>query len=185
MEYLYYLLAVLILGLVCMVSLRLAAQKSFKQKLSSGGKVNRLAQPSTRPVPTPWGWANHRERNGTAQAGFSDAMQSVTNRLMREKKLLQTRSTNPRVSGSVRALLEDRYGRVDKGGIPYEKVKKPLLRDPNQPYDQMDDFGGREAERIRARLNRLKAMNQENLPQAKREKTRYVDIKDIKQPWGW
>ena len=185
MEYLLYILAILLLGLLCLACIRFASQSTFRKPGVTKRKVDRLAQPAARPVPTPWGWANHRERNGAAATPLSQAMQDFTSRLMREKKLASTRSLNPRLNGSMRALLEDRYARVDRSAVKYEKVKRPLLRDPSQPHDQMDNFGTREAERIRARLQHIKSMNQDALPDSRAKRVRYVEIKDIKKPWGW
>jgi hypothetical protein len=123
-----------------------------------------------------------------SQAGLTDAMLELTDRLVREKQLVETRSTNPRTSGSVRALLEDRYGRVNKDSmdtIEYYPVKRPLLRDPSQPHDQMDNFGSNEAERIRNKLKRVVAMRSNPAEASGRDELRYVEIKDVKQPWGW
>jgi len=115
-------------------------------------------------------------------------MQSLTERLLREKDLVSSPSADPRISGSIRALLEDRYGRVDRQSmaeIEYQKVKPPRLRDPSEPHDQMDNFGTSEAERIRQKLKLLNAMN--GVPAAVEEpkELRYVDLKDVKRPWGW
>jgi len=115
-------------------------------------------------------------------------MQLLTDRLLKEKDLVSRASADPRISGSIRALLEDRYGRVNRQSmaeIEYQKVKPPRLRDPSEPHDQMDNFGTREAERIRQKLKLLTAMN--GVPAAAEEakELRYVELKDIKRPWGW
>jgi len=141
-------------------------------------------------VRTPWGWPRHEERNrvGASSRNLSDRMQLLTDRLLKEKDLVSRASADPRISGSIRALLEDRYGRVNRQSmaeIEYQKVKPPRLRDPSEPHDQMDNFGTREAERIRQKLKLLTAMN--GVPAAAEEakELRYVELKDIKRPWGW
>lgn len=218
MDYLYYILAVLIVGLLCIVFVLLFTRSSHKQqillspaekrrampaavmpgrKLPGKNHLNRKVQAQSsvlerelRPVPTPWGWPNHPAFNGdqTRQTGLTDVMISLTDHLVRQKKLAETQSTSPRTSGSIRALLEDRYGPVNKhtmGSIEYQPVKRPLLRDPSEPHDQMDNFGSGEAERIRAKFKRVVSMQSSPASAAGSNKLRYVEVKFVKQPWGW
>ncbi len=115
-------------------------------------------------------------------------MQSFVNRLVRQRELVSSPSNNPRISGSVRALLEDRYGRINKDGmesIEYSKVKRPLLRDPSEFYDQMDDFDSRESERIQLKIMNVVSMSSHEGFPPRNPDFRYVAIKDVKQPWGW
>jgi hypothetical protein len=220
LNYLSYMLAVLLMGLVCLVAIRLYFKNPTKRP-AANGEETRLAvlarkllgrkladrQPlfsksKTNPtvldrqlsmVRTPWGWPNHQAYNGQPRNDdMSGALKKLTNRLVREKQLAGTDSGNPRLSNSIRALLEDRYGPVHRDAmtsVEYSRVKRLLLRDPNAPHDQMDNFGAQEAERIRAKLKRLKALkatqSDENKREETGEETRYVAIKDIKQPWGW
>lgn len=217
LEYLFYILAVLVIGLICLVTIRFNFKVETNQppsrfpflrrpRADAGNETTRgEAVPAsahsaraTKPaldrallhVRTPWGWPMHEERNrvGEPRRGLSARVQSFTDRLLREKDLVSSPSGDPRISGSIRALLEDRYGRVNRQSmaeIEYQKVKPPRLRDPSEPHDQMDNFGTREAERIRQKLKLLTAMNK--LPDAVKEpkELRYVELKDIKRPWGW
>jgi hypothetical protein len=218
-DYINYILAVLVIGLVCLAVIRLVSKRGSsdalarlqerqkalevarKEAMKPRGKRGTRSKVPGRAVPsspvlqreilhvrTPWGWPNH-PGSSSQSAGLSGAMQSLTDRLVREKKLAHSPDTNHRVNGSVRALLEDRYGRVNRGQpdtIPYQKVKKPLLRDPKEPHDQMDNFGTAEAERIRQKLRNVNAMGgTSGSGKSSSGSPRYVEIKDIKQPWGW
>jgi hypothetical protein len=75
--------------------------------------------------------------------------------------------------------------------IEYQKVKRPLLRDPNEPFDQLDNLGSVEAHRLRQKLQFLSAMNPDTVQPGEKNKNgkkiefRYVELKDLKQPWGW
>ena len=217
MEYLYYIAAVLFMGLACFVAIHfltknnrvktaigeeqkrrampaaeLAARKSrgnlgFRSKPASSNPIIQREVQRTR---VPWGWPNHAGFNGSEQnrPGLSKSMRSLADRLVREKTLASSQSVNSRASESVRALIEDRYGPVNKkvpAAVEYEKVKRPLLRDPRAPHDQMDNFGTSEAEALRIKLDRVAAMNSEPRKSSAQEKLRYIPVKDIKQPWGW
>jgi len=181
-------------------SLQAGAQPAARQAIGKSRKPKKSppAGPHTRSIfarelqhiRTPWGWSRHRELNRSSDetTGGSFALRAFVNRLTRGKELARDPASDPRISGSLRALLEDRYGRVNRESmetIEYHTVKKPLLRDPNEPFDQMDDFDSREAERIRMKLKNVLSMGSEAGFTAKGERMRYVDIKDVKQPWGW
>jgi len=217
-DYLNYIMAVLVIGLVCFTMIRLIARRGNSHSLQryyenqkalalakkaalrkSGKRTKRTAKEITaapsratlhreiQQVRTPWGWPN--AQSGNTPTGLTGSMQSLTDRLIREKKLTRTRSNDLRASNSVRALLEDRYGRVNRDQpttVEYRKVKKPLLRDPSEPHDQMDNFGVSEAERIRKKLRNVSSMTHIGTsPRKPKSEHRYVNVKDIKQPWGW
>jgi hypothetical protein len=141
---------------------------------------------------TPWGWPG-AEKESAQQPHISDTVRTFTDRLVRQKQLVQSDRTA--ASGSIRALLEDRYGPVDRGmaEIPYHKVKRPLLRDPAEMHDQLDNLGSAEARQLRKKLQFLSAMNNEQqaggqsdgLKKSRKVEFRYVELKDLKQPWGW
>jgi len=219
LDYLYYILAVLIVGLVAFNIVRFAtrsqnpdllqqyeSRKSALRKLATGRagarksdetgqqepQVKSLRQRRQDGVPqrTPWGWPGAQSTYSQPQ-GISEAVRNLTDRLVREKKL----AGHDRSSGSIRALLEDRYGPVDKGmtEIPYEKVKRPLLRDPSEPFDQLDNLGSAESRQLRKKLQFLSAMNTDEADKdsargtqkSRKVEFRYVELKDLKQPWGW
>lgn len=216
MDYLYYILAILLVGLVCITGVRFvtrsqnpdlllhyqARKKAARQltKEAAGEKEGQPNQPVYPPVKslgehqekllnrTPWGWPGAGRGNQQAQRGISDSLRNFSDRLIREKQLAQTGKGHT----SIRALLEDRYGPVDRGmnTMPYQKVKRPLLRDPNEMHDQLDNLGGIESRQLRKKLQFLSAMNceEKNQGQAKganKVEFRYVELKDLKQPWGW
>lgn len=208
----FYILAVLVIGLFCLLAIRFnfrvetnqpRSRFSFLRRLRSNDSVT--SDPASirsgkdmKPaldrvlmhVRTPWGWPGHQEQNrvGESAEGMSPRLRSFSERLVREKMLASSPSSNPRVSNSIRALLEDRYGRVNRQSMAemeYQKVKAPRLRDPREPHDQMDNFGTKEAERIRQKLKLLTAMNGVPVVEEEKKALRYVELKDVKRPWGW
>jgi hypothetical protein len=205
MEYVFYILGVLAIGLLCMLLIRYWSRKNDREaeilRLGSSRRQRRqddaspkeansrarlILQREFRQVPTPWGWPRHVELNrGGARPDLSDAMQSFANRLIRQKELVNRSSTNPRISNSVRALLEDRYSPVMKS-VEYRKVKAPLLRDPSEPFDQMDDFGSRKLKPARKKMQSQAEMRSglERVVPDIGQKSK-IELKDIKLPWGW
>jgi hypothetical protein len=143
----------------------------------------------TMQVPTPWGWPHHKHNNyhqfGTP--GVANTVRVFSDALMKEKEAVKGPMEDPRLNTCIRALLEDRYGRVTHpiNEFEYRSVKAPLLRDPSEPYDQMANFGTREAEAIRNRLGQTP----ENKEEPSLEKTAFlshqVNVKELKIPWGW
>lgn len=220
MDYLYYILAVLIIGLLSICCVRIAtrsknpdlvmqyeARKSAARKLAKekyGAKaalqdqnqsvteIKSLRQRHREKIhhQTPWGWPGAQPQHAQQQ-GISDTVRNFTDRLLREKQVVQ----NANASNSIRALLEDRYGPINRGmsEIPYEKVKRPLLRDPSEPFDQLDNLGNVESRHLRKKLQFLTLMNIDesdegkatDAKKSKKVEFRYVDLKDLKQPWGW
>lgn len=217
MDYLYYIAAVLILGVACIAAIRLFTANSKETptlseeakrrampaaKFAAGNRKPERPSDTARPAapiiarelqrtPTPWGWANHKTNNrpDAERTGLSAAMQSLTDRLVREKTLVNG-SRDPRADGSLRALLEDRYAPVNKEHmteVEFTKVKRPLLRDPSEPHDQMDNFGSRDAGRIRTKVGPVAVVAPpgKSATARREEDFRYIEIKDVKQPWGW
>jgi hypothetical protein len=190
--YLYYycILAVLVIGLICLLIIHrthrtggseAGAANTGRTSLErhSEGKLrwdahdheNRLVR-ELHSVRTPWGWPRHK-------ADMSK---------LRRKNRLAGSSAESRGRESVRALIEDRYVPAQWNSpseIEYRKVKPPLLRDPNAPHDQMDNFGVKQAELVRKKLQRVAKMNVEAATAASQENLRYVGRKAVKQPWGW
>ncbi len=113
-------------------------------------------------------------------------MQSFTDRLLREKELVNSTSNHSRIRDSFRTLMEDRWGRANRhtmATVEYYKVKAPLLRDPSAPHDQMDNFGTREAERIAHKLQRVRPAKADVGLVVRKYSP--LNLKDVKQPWGW
>jgi len=216
LDYLVYIVAVLIIGVLCIVAIHLYSRNSDSPpsadqkrramrapKFALGSRKRGQQRAAARPTiptpiaaelqhtPIPWGWANHKafNRSGEVSAGLSSAMRSLSDRLVREKTLVSNGHPNPRAAESLRALLEDRYAPINKDRmteIEFTKVKRPLLRDPSEPHDQMDNFGIRNAERISKKLRRVVAPEAQGKTRTKPDDDfRYVPIKNVKLPWGW
>lgn len=197
MSYAYYILAVLVIGFACMCVIRYATRSRNRAGLGNyperhagdatargGLKTKTVTARELRHVATPWGWPNH----AASRAGLSDSLHGFADKLIRSKSVADPADASLRHSDNIRALLEDRYGRVRREPtpeVPYRGVKRPLLRDPGEPHDQMDNLGTAEAERIRRKLHYLKAMQGEARSAESKPAVRYVELKDIKQPWGW
>lgn len=215
MDYAYYLLAVLFIALLCLCSMHLAirngnralasnrngrrkadsppaARNGWKERSagprSARGGLNANAFPARMPA-TPWGWPNHTSGRSVAEAGVGDRLRRAAVHLTKKRQLVGQAAPDPRRSRSIRALLEDRYGRVNADVMPaikYHKVKPPRLRDPRAPHDQMDNFGTGEAARISARLQRHGVKGRvQAVPIMQRRKNLDLQLKNIKQPWGW
>jgi len=143
-----------------------------------------------RQVPIPWGWPNYKASNPQAgeNAGISSAMLSLTDRLVREKTLVNGQSVNPRHYDSMRTMLGDRYARTKRNemkSVKYAKVHRPLLRDPMEEYDQTDIFSDRQAQRVRSGLKRVQGKKSRSNTSQGKDKPGAYSIKNIKQPWGW
>jgi len=220
-DYLYYVLAILLIGLVAISSVRMATRsknpdlliqyqtrKAAARRQAAENLIAQSGQTKAQPEleikslrqrhqekihhRTPWGWPGAEQQYAQPQ-GISETVRNFTDRLVREKKLVQQGSSAGH--GSIRALLEDRYGPVNRGmtEVPYQKVKRPLLRDPTELHDQLDNLGSVETRQLRKKLQFLSAMNNEEQGQGKsngskagnKVEFRYVELKDLKQPWGW
>jgi hypothetical protein len=206
--YYYAILAVLVIGLVCLLVIHRAHREDESEtgaantmrtlpEIHSEDKLLWAARDQQHrlvreldSVRTPWGWPRHKADLSKRDSGLSEPMKSFTDSLVRRKNRLAGSSAESRGRQSVRALIEDRYVPSkwnSPSEIEYRKVKPPLLRDPNAPHDQMDNFGVKQAELIRKKLQRVAKMNVEAAAAAAagQRDFRYVSLKDVKQPWGW
>jgi len=94
-------------------------------------------------VPIPWGWPGHDEHvtanhhavlNAQEVHGVSESLHRFADRLLREKQTIESRDYLHRKDVSLRALLEDRYGRAYR--TPRAKnrnVQAPISRNPGKP----------------------------------------------------
>jgi len=146
-----------------------------------------------RTVPTPWGWPGSEVRAGSGLNGAASGQDANgaqrplpqwIDRLISEKRTVDDRQYLLSRDAALRAMLEDRFGRpVRPTEIAYQPVRAPQLRDPNRPYDQMDNFPGGQTDRIVAKLQRQPGTSaQVRKPAAARGN---VPLRDIKTPWGW
>ena len=138
-------------------------------------------------VPTPWGWPNYVEdRNkNKGDLDFSGSLSRFADRLIHEKKTVQDQLYLKKRNASMRALLEDRYGRPSEmPEIQYKRVKAPLLRDPGAPHDQMDNFPSGRAEQLATRLKEQSGTGAGRKRLVRKDVGR-ADLKKLKTPWGW
>jgi hypothetical protein len=144
-------------------------------------------------VPTPWGWPGYEgassQRPVSAMKveevhGVSESIHRWVNHLISEKQTVDDNEYVLKRDASLRALLEDRFGRPSKmSEIKYRKTKAPLLRDPSAPHDQMDNFPSGKTASIEEKLDRQPSkpsVSQQSYP-----KRKTVGLDNLKKPWGW
>ena len=204
MEYLYYLLVISVLVAVCFLALRRSLEEPPQPRTAKSrnrGKTSEsrgelpdpepLAQHRAvlsrelRRVPTPWGWPGsdpHQAHGELRYNGQGHSLQHWADWLTREKRTIDDDEYRLRRNASLRALLEDRFGRVvEPASQRYERVKPPRLRDPSLPYDQQDNFASGKTEQIISGLAR-----QPGRPAVGGLRVgRQSSLKDVKTPWGW
>jgi len=211
-EYVYYIL--FILGLIALIIFlvsqpgrsRLAndhmalAEDTRKRKLKQQAKEaaeNRKSTAGRRSSPaikrelarirTPWGWPQYGgdKTRKNMDRDFSNSLHYFAGRLINEKKTVQDQQYMEKRNASMRALLEDRYGRASRmPKIPYRKVKAPLLRDPRAEPDQMDNFASGKGDQIVAELEKQSG-KYVGISKAARRDAGRADLKNLKTPWGW
>ena len=213
MEYLYYVLLILALLAACLFALKIPGRRRLNrqhEELAERARQRRKREQenaSTRDpdreyrhavierelqkVRTPWGWPGSELHGGEpvhgaagpAEMGAHGGLRRWVDHLISEKRTIQDESYRKRREDSLRALLEDRYGRAVKPSeMTYRKVKPPLLRDPSLPYDQMDNFPSGRVDQIASGLDR-----QPDGPRGDQEVRlrKTGSLKEIKTPWGW
>jgi len=172
-------------------------RKEAKQKAKAAQRNSNLSSNSRKRNPvmkrelsrvrTPWGWPQYDE-DGDIKSGegdFSASLHRLADRLIHEKKTVQNQEYLDKRNASMRALLEDRYGRSSRmPEIKYRKVRAPRLRDPNAPHDQMDNFPSGKADQVAAMLKSQSGSNQGRPMPSRRDAAR-ADLKNLKKPWGW
>ena len=94
-------------------------------------------------VPIPWGWPGHDDHvteNSHALLkaqevhGVSESLHRFADRLLNEKQTTESREYLLKKDASLRALLEDRYGRAYRTPANNNQdAKTPLLHDPGKP----------------------------------------------------
>ncbi len=167
MEYLTYILIILVILCLFVVALRNTGQSLFEvdevklmkrvrgrpiEKQTTTGNAAtepalavRALNKETLAVPTPWGWPGYDERS-TAKSlalaneeqvnGVSDSLHRMIDHLLSEKQTVENQEYLLKKDASLRALLEDRYGRArvapDAG---QRKLKIPLMPEPRKPLN--------------------------------------------------
>ena len=213
-EYVYYALVIVALLAICMYMARRPGEGRLKRRQADLAERARLRRQAATPagenaaelarrqqllrrdlrnVPTPWGWPGSEVRagnglNGRAYGqgvnGTYGPLQQWIDRLISEKRTVDDSEYVLRRDASLRAMLEDRFGRPARPTeMAYQPVRAPLLRDPSRPYDQMDNFPGGQTDRIVAKLQRQPGTTAQVRVPAKARAN--VPLRDIKTPWGW
>jgi hypothetical protein len=150
MEYITYILVVFGIMALCYV---LCPEKAREHKLKKH-TLKSSAPAETAPVdvvldsemlsvPIPWGWPGHDERvtnhshaslNAQEVHGVSESLHRFADRLLSEKQTIESREHLLKKDASMRALLEDRYGRAYRMTRANNRVARArLLRDPDKP----------------------------------------------------
>lgn len=162
-------------------------QKQESKSLKHWQKENRPGPATARQlqnVRTPWGWPHHEDLTNQKQTATvsSNPLRRFANRLIDPKKTKEDQEYLEKRNASIRALLEDRYGRASRmTEIPYSKVKAPLLRDPSAPYDQLDSMPSSRADQVVSRLRKQKQPGADlHMPDSATS-----TLENIKTPWGW
>jgi hypothetical protein len=213
MEYIYYLLIILCLLVACLYALRtlpMVRPKTDKPELSKRERRRRIRtealadispnddrlrhhqevlERSLASVPTPWGWPGHDDTQKSPGQGHGDTVSESFHKwvdlLVREKQTVDDQAYRSRANASLKALLEDRYasGAV-ASTVDYKKTRAPLLRDPNDPHDQMDNFPSGRAGQIVDGLERQPA-DHEPKRFLSDSGHRRAPLKEVRTPWGW
>lgn len=173
-------------------SARAASRHSAKNAKSQLESATHALSRETLNIPTPWGWAGSKMRgpragqgSGQGANGASSSLYRLIDLMMSEKQTVDNREYLLKKDASMRAMLEDRYGRqIPPTEIEFKRVKPPLLRDPNGPVDQMDSFRNGQAndvaQQLRANGSESKLLHKNYGPIRER-----AYLKEVKTPWGW
>jgi hypothetical protein len=215
-EYFYYFIVILALLALCLYLIRIPGQvrltrkpvdladRARKQRLQEKTIAHqesqvpphhqRIIQRELRKVSTPWGWPGSDVRPGSlrgSQNGSSGSLRTWIDQLTSEKRTVDDSEYRLRKEASLRALLEDRFGRPARPGeVAYARVKPPQLRDPSRPYDQDDNFPSGRTDQIVAKLGRQPGKPKPvaahaGLAQRDRVVRNAVGLKHVRTPWGW
>ena len=150
MEYITYILIIFGLMAVCFL---LLAEKARVHKLKKPtSKITTPVEASGEDialnrevlnVPIPWGWPGHDDQftaNSHASLsaqevhGVSESLYRFADRLISEKQTIESREYLLKKDASLRALLEDRYGRAYRAPQDINRnVPAPFLHDPGKP----------------------------------------------------
>lgn len=204
MEYISYILV--ILGILALIlfwvfsSGQLQAGPAHSRpvtgKTAETPDTDKRSQPMTPQslnIPTPWGWPGHEgaqpRKSGSLRTthhghGVPNSLHRFVDLMMSEKQTVENREYLLRKDASMRALLEDRFGRPSKPAeINYHKVKGPLLRDPSEPPDQLDSFNSNEADKVTSRL--MKQQDHARTLHGQNAVRERANLGEVKTPWGW
>jgi hypothetical protein len=213
MEYVKYVLIILAMLAVCLWLVRIPGQVRLKANQAALSERARRRKENQQPsraevrkqklhqrevllreigsVPTPWGWPGHESHPGDGYGnlkaeevhGVSESLHRFVDRLVKEKKTVDSREYQLKKNISIRSMVEDRYGRsASMPEVDYRRVEKPpLLRDPSQPHDQMDNFANGKTDQIESGLSGQPRSPEEYYKKIRKKTT----LQEVKKPWGW
>ncbi len=166
---------------------------SLKKQKQEQGKAKQLAATRSLNIPTPWGWPGHdgeplRKKGSSLKPnnahGTQDSLHRFVDLMMSEKQTVENREYLLKKDASMRALLEDRFGQSGAPeAIKYHKVKTGILRDPSEPFDQLDSFNSNEAMEIADQL--LTQEDVANMLEGQGSFRERAYLSKMKTPWGW
>lgn len=145
-------------------------------------------------VPTPWGWPGnatahqthfiHTAKHTSESRDEPATLHRWVDHLVSSKQTKNDQEYLRRRESSMRALLEDRFVSPKKmTKMEYEVIKRPLLRDPSEPHDQMDNFPNGRLEKIESGFQESSQGKAES--SGKIETIVYEESPALKSPWGW
>jgi len=172
------------------IKAQIAEQKAHHKKRTfslTGSNPSPVTARQLQTVRTPWGWPQHDHsgKQKADKAEISHSLRRFADKLIDPKKTKQDDEYLEKRNASIRALLEDRYGRASRmTEMPYRKVKAPLLRDPSKPYDQLDNMPSSKAGSVISALRR-QSKSARDIAAFPRKSGGSINLGEIKTPWGW
>jgi len=150
MEYIIYILIIFGIMAFCFVLLPERAReytlKKHTPKITTPVETSRVDVALNREmlnVPIPWGWPGHDDHvTGNSHAslnaqevhGVSESLHRFADRLLSEKQTIESREYLLKKNASLRALLEDRYGRAYRMPRANNRnAQASLLHNPGKP----------------------------------------------------
>jgi len=124
-------------------------------------------------VPIPWGWPHYQDRKGRRmdKSSLTESMHYLVDCLIREKQLACDQFADIKTTNSVRALLEDRYGRVDRNSVPAHFGQNGVV---------VEDRSG-----MGAPIDPAGAMRTYRPSQASDTIFQHTHMRELRRPWGW
>ena len=212
MEYIYYFAAILVAVVLCIYEIaslgkadrlnksqraigtksRLSKNDEKKSAPDQLKKTDEIRQRELLKVPTPWGWPGnssqthfiHSARQTPDPGEDLATLHRWVDHLVSPKQTKTDEAYLRRRESSLRALLEDRFVSPNKmTKMEYRETRPPLLRDPSEGHDQMDNFPSGRVDKIEANL---KASPQAKSKSSKKIKTIvFEEPPPLRSPWGW
>lgn len=214
MEYVSYILVILTILLSCFLMVRVPAQprrrRNKAKELARPGLINKKQdradatgdmsesaalkpQRQSLNVPTPWGWPGHHgpaparkwnSLNAQEVHGVSESLHHFVDRLFQEKHTVESREYLLRKNASLRALVEDRYGKASS------------LQDVPNPHGCGARHGaggsGYQPQTVSGGGQNSETSGIEERPGVgaapfRRSAALKIsrELKDIRKPWGW